>query len=94
MTPIEEIAKERARQIEVEGYSTANDDNYNTQLRMAAIGHILKSCGYHTDAGSFFPTTWNIESLLKEKSDRRRLVVAAALLVAEIERMDRMGYIK
>ena len=84
---IMEIARERDRQIKVEGYSAARDDEYrNHQLPAAAASFIAYARGLQMLATSTWPwpaKTW------KPKAERDSLVKAAALLIAEIERRDR-----
>jgi hypothetical protein len=91
-----EIEVERRRQMGAEGWSTKHDDRHATgQLAMAAAcyaapSEILEKRDYHN--GTFFmdPWPWDAASDKREKHDRRRrLVIAAALIVAEIERLDR-----
>lgn len=105
MTVIEEIAAERKRQIEAEGWNAAHDDEHRRgELARAAacyamnvgIGQgfvpimgkeraeaAMRSC----PANEQWP--W-ASAWWKPKSPRRDLVRAAALLVAEIERIDRL----
>lgn len=77
-----EIAIERLRQITVEGWDHGHDDEHDE--------------GALADAAAFYASVKNIGSLwpwdpmyIKNHPRRRQLVIAAALLVAEIERMDR-----
>ena len=83
---VADIAAERRRQIEVEGWTPAHDDR-NVDGSMATAA----SC-YALDHGSRStpPKLWPWHSSWWKPKDRRRdLVRAAALLVAEIERLDR-----
>lgn len=86
---LDDVIAERKRQCEKEGYSAEHDDMYqNGELSRAAAS-------YAVDGGLFkihlnvplqvWPYNWHY----KPKDPRQRLVVAAALLLAEIERLDR-----
>jgi hypothetical protein len=94
---VQEILAERRRQIEAEGYSAAHDDGYNDgALARAAAAYALLAgtSGWplvirpatNTSAPSWWP--WRAK-FWKPKDARRDLTRAAALLVAEIERLDR-----
>lgn len=99
---IEDVIAERRRQIEAEGWTPAHDDRHvNLSLAQAAACYVEH---YVSRAGVFFkhgeeryqiagvPYEWP-ESWAKEwwkpKTPRRDLVRAAALIIAEIERLDR-----
>lgn len=90
MTVIEELAAERRRQIEAEGWSPEHDDEHRDgELAAAAAAYAL-----HDLRGGFFgrwhSTIWPWAlHWWKPKSRRRDLIRAAALIVAEIERLDR-----
>jgi hypothetical protein len=95
MTVIDEIAAERARQIEVEGWSPEHDDTHtHEEMAMAAAMYALPAFARHLLIG-IHPETildrlwpWD-RKWWKPGKRRRNLVKAAALLVAEIERIDR-----
>jgi hypothetical protein len=83
---------ERQRQVSLEGFSLYRDDLYiNGELAEAAST-------YASLAGKprSLSTAWpRVVGEFKPSADRRRdLVKAAALLLAEIERVDRIGLIK
>lgn len=93
MTVIDEIAAERKRQIESEG--EAHDDNEGAgTLCLAGACYAMHSAlqlspgdAARDDAA---PTPWPWEDeWWKPEDPRRNLVRAAALIVAEIERIDR-----
>jgi hypothetical protein len=91
MTVIEEIAAERRRQIEVEGWVPEHDDAHDSgQLAMAAVCYARFSTGrrIHRLGSCPLDWPWDIE-WWKPKCPRRDLIRAAALIVAEIERLDR-----
>ncbi len=84
----EDVLKERQRQVQEEAYGYRQDDTYrNNELVNAAICYADSNLWYEPGkppdkwpwAGGFF----------KPKSRRENLVRAAALLIAEIERLDR-----
>jgi hypothetical protein len=92
---IEEIAAERQRQIEQEGWTPAHDNQHDagemadaaacyamtTEIRnLTALGMPLRLL--------VWPSSWS--GWWKPKDRRRDLIRAAALIVAEIERLDRV----
>ncbi len=84
---IEEIAAERRRQIDVEGWTADHDLQHpNGELAEAAAAYALAD-------GPDAPLVidgWPWEARWWKPKDRRRnLIRAAALIVAEIERLDR-----
>lgn len=100
---IEEIAAERQRQIEEEGYDPKHDElHFEWELSLAAVcyaapEHIYvyrRTPGQTTPAQHTFqdPWPWRKEDVDKREKHghRKKLVIAAALLVAEIERLDRL----
>ena len=87
MSVIDEIAAERQRQIEVEGWTAAHDDKWvDWQLAKAAICYALPNQKERHVVPFHWP--WQPE-WWKPKDRRQDLIRAAALLVAEIERLDR-----
>jgi len=88
MSAIEDVMKERQRQMDAEGWTPEHDDTHvDGEMRIAA------SC-YAGDTRKFTkasPPAWPwSECWWKPKSLRENLVRAAALLIAEIERIDRL----
>lgn len=88
---IGDIAAERRRQVEVEGWSPEHDDEHpNGEMAMAAVCYALSSADSiispNTALGALWP--WARE-WWKPTKPRRDLVKSAALIVAEIERLDR-----
>ncbi|MHC2481589.1 hypothetical protein [Rhizobium leguminosarum] len=98
-----DIASERRRQVEVEGFSPAHDDMYNRgELVRAAVNYAAAaSVGIYLSSthdninpppfrnhGQAVRWPWSYDRW-KSTTPRRDLVKAAALLVAEIERLDR-----
>lgn len=81
---LRDVAAERQRQQSFKGYSTQQDDTYiGGELAAAAISYIEPM-----EAESYWPADWHDDSF-KPSDYRRNLIKAAALLLAEIERLDR-----
>lgn len=99
---IDDVLSERARQVSVEGWTPEHDDQHDKGELAAAAAcyaasafnstapkpHAFSDCvfGFQSFIGAFWPwsRTW-----WKPKDARRDLVRAAALIIAEIERIDR-----
>lgn len=89
MSVYSEIAEERVRQIEKEGFNTQHDDNHDcSELAQAAACYCLSVTSRHWQVESTQLWPWE-SKWWKPKDARRNLVIAAALIVAEIERIDR-----
>lgn len=86
-----DVVAERQRQVSAEGYSLLRDDLY-VKGELAEAGATYASlAGKPTTRSTAWP--WKQETC-KPSADRRRdMVKAAALLLAEIERLDRIGLI-
>ena len=79
-----DVVDERVRQLEAEEWDYAHDDQYvNGELVDAAICYVQ---GHRILKDTTWP--WGTDDW-KPKSYRENLVRAAALLIAEIERIDR-----
>lgn len=91
---VQEIAAERQRQIEVEGFDSEHDDCHSeSELSAGAAAYALRVWSSHLDpspnvSSPFWPSKFPI-GMWKPGPARRMLVKAAAMLVAEIERLDR-----
>jgi hypothetical protein len=83
---IDDIVTERRRQVEGEGCSDAHDDTLERgEIAIAAAGYATPP-EFRTDP----PVLWKYAACAwKPASRRRELVKAGALIVAEIERLDR-----
>lgn len=85
-TGIELIAKERQEQIEKHGYTVEKDVDFNRfgQLTDAAI--MLMQTDRHKMNP---PSHWDkaIWNKMINKSEKERLIIAAALIAAEIDRL-------
>lgn len=87
---IELIAAERRRQVAVEGYDSAHDDEHAFgEMAIAAAELVVET----TDAalvGDFKEDQWGL--VARHRRDRiRQLVIAGALVAAEIDRLKRLG---
>lgn len=81
----DDVIAERQRQIEKEGWSAEHDyEHFNGDLSRAAACYALHNSG-SAPPRDLWP--WDME-WWKPKDRRRNLVRAAALLLAEIERLD------
>lgn len=98
MSAIDDIAAERRRQIEAEGWTPEHDDDHRGGvMALAAAAYAVSSVrrSARTDCGEAriaerARQIWPWEAAWwKPKSAREDLVRAAALIVAEIERLDR-----
>jgi hypothetical protein len=83
-----DVVDERVRQLIAEEWDYAHDDQYvHKELANAAV------CYVYGDIYGETPCSWPWgDDDWKPKTYRENLVRAAALLVAEIERIDRMEY--
>jgi hypothetical protein len=84
-----EIMQERIRQLRDEGHTPSQDDNLvGGELAMAAVAYAMDPdtrCFLHANGIA----TWPLDGEPNHKTRRQDLIRAAALLVAEIERIDR-----
>jgi hypothetical protein len=89
---LQEIAAERMRQIDEESWTPEHDDEHDDEaLSKAAACYALGVTRvYNHRGGRASASLWPWDMRWWKPGDRRRdLVKAAALLVAEIERLDR-----
>jgi hypothetical protein len=89
-----DVLSERQRQRSEEGWSNEHDDNLTCgELAMAAVAYVESSRNYpriKANGKSWTPSRWPWDLKRWKPTDRRRdLVKAAALTLAEIERLDR-----
>lgn len=95
MTVIDEIAAERKRQVEAEGWTAEHDDAHtHEEMAQAAAMYALPGFARHLLIGvnpeTILDRLWPWDrKWWKPTTRRRNLIKAAALLVAEIERIDR-----
>lgn len=87
MDAVRDVLDERHRQIDAEGWTPAHDDEHDKcEMALAAIVYTESAVGYHPSC----PDTWPWSpKWFKPTTPRRDLVKAAALVIAEIERLDR-----
>lgn len=84
LTVIEEVAAMREKQIS-KGYDAAHDDHHDDQSLALVAAHLAIPC----TSGVLIPAPdWGLE-LEDSHGERENLIIAAALLIAEAERMDR-----
>lgn len=90
---LENIISERERQIEAEGWTQEHDDEHvNGEMAGAAACYALASTPKHYGAPHAAKMFWPwAPEWWKPTDPRRVLVKAGALIVAEIERLDRLG---
>lgn len=99
-----DVLAERKRQVSVEGWTPSHDDTHkNNEMAFAAACYAfhaaaaswdLEDCGTEYDSHPA-PKNWPWESeWWKPKSARADLVRAGALILAEIERIDRAAVTK
>ena len=84
-----DVIAERQRQQSVEGWKPEHDDEHcNGELAMAAVCYINETGTVNRNGGKPWGWPWDA-SWWKPKTRRRNLVKAGALILAEIERLDR-----
>lgn len=93
MSAIEDIAAERRRQQEIEGFGPGHDDGYLHHQMARAASAYAWFAGTPDDwratySGAPPSWPWGLE-WWKPRDRRHDLVRAGALIVAEIERLDR-----
>lgn len=102
MSVIDDIAKERRRQISKEGWTLEHDDEHedgslaDVAACYAATTRAFKaeefagaSYRVYTVYSDLWPKSWADHWWKPKRKRRRNLIIAAALIVAEIERLDR-----
>lgn len=81
---LRDVAAERRRQIEAEGWTPEHDDQHDSgEMASAAVCYVI-------GRGNGWWWPWH-DAWWKPKDRRRNLVKAGALILAEIERLDRAG---
>ena len=101
MSVIDEIAAERARQVAVEGWMFEHDDAHTDgSLAQAAAAYAAAAGLVNRNPSTLgiifariWPRTWST-IWFKPKTPRRDLIRAGALIVAEIERLDRADWLE
>jgi hypothetical protein len=87
---LSDVVAERQRQQEQEGYSQEHDDEHNDGVLARAAASYAAGGGLFKVVNNTPLQVWPYQWDYKPKGERQRLVVAAALLLAEIERIDRL----
>ncbi|KAB6714295.1 hypothetical protein [Roseobacter sp. TSBP12] len=94
---VHDALAERRRQIEVEGFSEDRDDKYvDGELASAALCYVMSAAHALTpqnsdkieDLPEWWPVSWD-EAFFKPTTARRDMIKAIALLLAQIESLDR-----
>ncbi len=81
-----DVLAERQRQINVKGWTPEHDDTYTCgELAAAAISYIEPA-----EAENYWPVDWH-DGSFRPSDERRNIVKATALLLAELERLDRLS---
>lgn len=90
MTPaIDDVLAERLRQVTAEGWTPEHDDTH-TECQLARAAAVYATCTDYRQLTLLGVTVWPWHpQWWKFTNYRRSLVKAAALLIAEIERLDR-----
>ena len=87
-----DVLAERQRQVTAEGWTAERDDGYqNSELADAAACYAIHAHNQGFSTPAHWP--WS-QDWWKQTSPRRDLVKAGALILAEIERLDRAADIK
>ncbi len=90
MAAIDDIATERQRQIEVEGWSPEHDDEHGAGEMAAAAATYALGAAFPQKTRLWLMRYWPWAPVWwKPRGPRKDLVRAGALIVAEIERLDR-----
>ncbi|WP_333828282.1 hypothetical protein [Pararhodobacter sp.] len=90
ITPaIIDVLAERQRQVTVEGWTPEHDDTHeNGDMARAAACYALTAAGFPAEYVGFWFWPWL--KFWKPTTPRRDLVKAGALILAEIQRLDRL----
>ena len=85
-----DVLAERRRQVEAESWTPSHDDTHiNAEMAIAAACYALSASGWERAAiWEIWPKSWGV-NWFKPIDRRRDLVKAGALILAEIERLDR-----
>lgn len=86
-----DVLAERVRQVSAEGWTPEHDDEHsNGELALAAMAYAGSAAPMHEGSDDL----WPFEDGYNPKTPREDLVRAGALILAEIERLDRLGTTK
>jgi len=85
-----EVQEERRKQIEIHGWTPEHDDDHTKrELVMAACAYAGGTGLRKTNDRSIWPWSHKAKVKVWESGGRKRLIKAMALLVAEVQRIDR-----
>lgn len=88
---VSDILAERLRQIETEGWTSEHDDQHEVGQMAEAAACYAANAGGFVWIGGWPGEVWPwAREWWKPSTPRRDLVKAAALIIAEIERLDRI----
>lgn len=87
-----DVLAERIRQVEAEGWTAEHDDAHDKgEMATVAACYALHAGGFSAEAVmEIWPKPWG-RLWWKPNTPRRDLVKAGALILAEIERLDRLA---
>jgi hypothetical protein len=88
MDVIHQITIERVRQID-KGFDATHDNQHSSGSLVWLAGDILNTIEAPDEAPDWVEA--RVERIRKKYSAKERLVIAAAVIAAEIERMERSG---
>lgn len=91
-----DVLAERQRQVTAEGWTPEHDDQHvNFEMAIAGGLYAISSADSHPKFRNSAPSAWPWDKKWwKQAGPRRDLVKAGALILAEIERIDRAAGIK
>jgi len=90
MNGIELIAKEREEQLKKHGISVKNDAHFNSLMQYNGMTPLpIAVVGLLDDSFNHVPSHWDKRILkkMRNKPYKERLIIAGALLAAEIDRL-------
>lgn len=88
---VAEVHAERVRHRSAHNWTIAHDDEHSDRsLSKAAAAYALSASGLMKNGPTLHPWPWD-KKWWNPKDPRRDLIRAAALIVAEIERLDRLS---
>jgi hypothetical protein len=94
-TGVELIAEERQKQIDKHGFTAEHHVNHdvwyeNFQLQLAAVTLLMHEFEEQIEVEANLPEGWELEWFLRlnAKDRRERLIIAGALIAAELDRID------
>jgi len=87
---LSDVIAERRRQVEAEGWTPEHDDEHaDGELARAAATYAAHTAFGDSASRQFYGCLWPFGDGFKPTTPRRDLVKAGALILAEIERLDR-----